>query len=115
MHRFDTIYWDAFSIGRRCQKDIFSEQILQVETYLYVFLLEAVCLCNSIISTLVSLVIGITYGAIAGYIGGKVDSFMMRIVDILYALPFMFLVILLMVMFGRHIILIFVAIGAINF
>ena len=64
-----------------------------------------------IISTLVSLATAI-YGAIAGYIGGKVDSFMMS--DILYALPFMFLVILLMVMFGRHIILIFVAIGAIN-
>ena len=67
-----------------------------------------------IVSTLVSLIIGITYGAIAGYLGGKVDAIMMRIVDILYALPFMFLVILLMVMFGRHIMLIFIAIGAIN-
>ncbi len=67
-----------------------------------------------LVSTFVSLVIGITWGATAGFIGGRVDRVMMRIVDILYALPFMFLVILLMVLFGRHIVLIFVAIGAIN-
>jgi len=67
-----------------------------------------------IVSTLVSLVIGIAWGATAGFIGGRVDRVMMRIVDILYALPFMFLVILLMVLFGRNILLIFVAIGAIN-
>jgi oligopeptide transport system permease protein len=73
-----------------------------------------ISLMVGIVATLVSLVIGISYGAIAGYIGGRVDQVMMRIVDILYALPFMFLVILLMVFFGRNIILIFVAIGAIN-
>ncbi|MEO8224258.1 MAG: ABC transporter permease subunit [Gammaproteobacteria bacterium] len=66
------------------------------------------------VSTLVSLVIGIAWGATAGFLGGRVDRVMMRIVDILYALPFMFLVILLMVLFGRNILLIFVAIGAIN-
>src|SRR5690606_6212527 len=66
------------------------------------------------VATLVSLVIGIAYGASAGYLGGRTDHVMMRIVDILYALPFMFLVILLMVFFGRHIVLIFVALGAIN-
>ena len=67
-----------------------------------------------IVSTLVSLVIGIAWGATAGFLGGRVDRVMMRMVDILYALPFMFLVILLMVLFGRNILLIFVAIGAIN-
>ncbi len=67
-----------------------------------------------IVATLVSLLIGINYGAIAGYFGGRVDAVMMRIVDILYAMPFMFFVILLMVFFGRNLILIFVAIGAIN-
>ena len=55
--------------------------------------------------------IGVTYGSIAGYMGGRVDNIMMRIVDIMYALPFMFLVIMLMVIFGRHIFLIFAAIG----
>jgi len=73
-----------------------------------------ISLLVGIVATLVSLLIGITYGAVSGYLGGRVDQVMMRIVDILYALPFMFLVILLMVFFGRNIVLIFVAIGAIN-
>jgi oligopeptide transport system permease protein len=73
-----------------------------------------ISLLVGIVATAVSLVIGVTYGAVAGYFGGRVDALMMRIVDILYALPFMFLVILLMVFFGRNILLIFVAIGAIN-
>ncbi len=73
-----------------------------------------ISLLVGMVATLVSLLIGITYGAVSGYLGGRVDQVMMRIVDILYALPFMFLVILLMVFFGRNIVLIFVAIGAIN-
>ncbi len=73
-----------------------------------------VSLLVGLVATLVSLAIGITYGAIAGYYGGTTDRVMMRIVDVIYALPFMFFVILLMVVFGRHIILIFVAIGAVN-
>ncbi len=63
------------------------------------------------VATFVSLIIGVTYGAIAGYMGGRIDNIMMRIVDIMYALPFMFLVIMLMVVFGQHIFLIFAAIG----
>jgi oligopeptide transport system permease protein len=66
------------------------------------------------VATIVSVIIGITYGAVAGFVGGKLDGFMMRIVDILYALPFMFFVILLTVFFGRNILLIFIAIGATN-
>jgi oligopeptide transport system permease protein len=73
-----------------------------------------ISLLVALVATAVSLVIGIAYGAIAGYVGGRLDQLMMRAVDILYALPFMFLVILLMVLFGRNIVLIFVAIGAIN-
>jgi oligopeptide transport system permease protein len=67
-----------------------------------------------LVATLVSVIIGVAWGAVAGYFGGRVDAVLMRAVDILYALPFMFLVILLMVLFGRHLVLIFVAIGAIN-
>jgi len=73
-----------------------------------------ISLMVGLVSTAVSLLIGVAYGAIAGYFGGRLDSVMMRIVDVLYALPFMFFVILLMVMFGRNIFLIFVAIGAVN-
>ncbi|MGB5210287.1 MAG: oligopeptide ABC transporter permease OppC [Gammaproteobacteria bacterium] len=73
-----------------------------------------ISLLVGLVATMVSLLIGIAYGATAGYVGGRVDHVMMRIVDILYAMPFMFFVILLMVLFGRNIVLIFVAIGAIN-
>jgi oligopeptide transport system permease protein len=73
-----------------------------------------ISLLVGIVATLVSLIIGVGYGATAGYYGGKTDRLMMRLVDIIYALPFMFFVILLMVVFGRHILLIFVAIGAVN-
>ncbi len=65
-------------------------------------------------ATLVALTIGVIYGAVAGYVGGKADAVMMRLVDIIYALPFTIFVILLMVFFGRNIILLFVAIGAVE-
>ena len=67
-----------------------------------------------ICATLVSLTIGVLYGALAGFIGGKTDATLMRIVDILYALPFTVFVILLMVVFGRNIVLLFAAIGAVE-
>lgn len=73
-----------------------------------------ISLLVGIIATSVSLLIGVTYGATAGFIGGRVDNVMMRFVDILYSLPFMFFVILLMVFFGRNIFLIFVALGAVE-
>jgi oligopeptide transport system permease protein len=73
-----------------------------------------VSLTIGILATAVSLVIGVTWGAIAGYFGGRVDNLMMRFVDVMYSLPFMFFVILLMVVFGRHIFLIFIAIGAVE-
>ena len=73
-----------------------------------------VSLLVGILATAVSLAIGVTWGAIAGYFGGRVDGLMMRFVDVMYSLPFMFFVILLMVVFGRHIFLIFIAIGAVE-
>ncbi len=73
-----------------------------------------VTLLVAIVASLVSLIIGVAYGAIAGYVGGRVDAVMMRFVDTLYAMPFIFFVILLMVVFERNFLLIFVAIGAIN-
>ncbi len=58
--------------------------------------------------------IGVVWGAVAGYAGGRIDGAMMRVVDVLYALPFLFFVILLVVVFGRKFVLIFVAIGAVE-
>jgi len=65
-------------------------------------------------AALVAMVLGIIWGTIAGWAGGRVDDVMMRIVDALYALPFMFIVILLMVVFGRSILLVFIGIGAVE-
>ena len=73
-----------------------------------------ISLAVGICATMVSLTIGVLWGAVAGYAGGKLDTVMMRIVDILYALPFTIFVILLMVFFGRNIILLFAAIGAVE-
>ena len=72
-----------------------------------------VSLAVGFVATLVSLVIGVAYGATAGYLGGRVDALMMRVVDILYSLPFIFFVIILMVLFDRNFFLLFVAIGAV--
>jgi oligopeptide transport system permease protein len=73
-----------------------------------------VSLSIGLVATLVSLVIGVAWGAVAGFVGGRVDAVMMRIVDILYALPFVFFVILLTVVFGRDVILMYIAIGAVS-
>ena len=73
-----------------------------------------VSLAVGIVATFVSLIIGVIYGATAGFVGGRVDALMMRAVDILYALPFLFFVIILMVIFNQNFILLFVAIGAVS-
>ncbi len=73
-----------------------------------------VSLTVGFIATAVALLVGVTYGAVAGYFGGRVDAVMMRLVDIFYALPFMIFIILLMVVFGRNLFLLFLAIGAVE-
>jgi oligopeptide transport system permease protein len=73
-----------------------------------------ISLAVGFIATAVALLIGVTWGATAGYVGGRVDAVMMRLVDILYALPFMIFIVLLMVVFGRNMLLLFLAIGAVE-
>jgi oligopeptide transport system permease protein len=78
-----------------------------------------ISLMVGLISTLVSLVIGISYGSTAGYVGGRLDDMMMRIVDVLYALPYMLIVIVLLAMFGgqsafSQLVLLFVSLGAVS-
>ena len=85
-------------------RDLFVRTLLGVQVTIIV----------ALVASAVSLVIGVLYGAVAGFAGGRVDAVMMRFVDTLYALPFIFFVILLMVAFERNFFLIFVAIGAVN-
>jgi len=73
-----------------------------------------ISLLVGLIATLVSLIIGVSYGAISGYAGGRLDEAMMRFVDILYSLPYIFLVILLLVFFSRSLIMLFVALGLVQ-
>ncbi len=73
-----------------------------------------ISLAVGIIATSVALVIGVAWGTVAGYVGGRTDAVMMRIVDALYALPFIIFIILLMVVFGKSILLLFLAIGAVE-
>jgi oligopeptide transport system permease protein len=70
-----------------------------------------ISLAIGLLASVMALLLGVTYGAVAGYLGGRVDNVMMRVVDILYSLPFIFFVILLVVFFGRSFVLIFIAIG----
>jgi oligopeptide transport system permease protein len=73
-----------------------------------------VSLAIGLITTLVAVLIGVVYGAVAGYVGGRTDQVMMRIVDVLYALPLFFAIIILVTVFGRNIFLVFLAIGAVE-
>lgn len=73
-----------------------------------------ISLAVGLLASFVALTIGVAYGAVAGYAGGRIDGVMMRFVEIVYALPFIFFVIVLVMVFGRHFILIFAAIGAVE-
>lgn len=73
-----------------------------------------ISLMVGIVGALISVVVGTLYGATAGYIGGRLDNFMMRTVDILMAIPFMFVLIIMLVVFGRSITMLFIGIGLIS-
>ena len=73
-----------------------------------------VSLAIGVMTTFIALLIGVAYGATAGYVGGRTDNLMMRFVDVLYALPLLFFIIILVTVFGRNIYLVFVAIGCVE-
>ncbi|MEO8225280.1 MAG: ABC transporter permease subunit, partial [Gammaproteobacteria bacterium] len=73
-----------------------------------------ISLTIGLLTTVVALLIGVTYGAVAGFVGGRTDGFMMRFVDVLYSLPLIFFIIILVTIFGRNIFLVFIAIGAVE-
>ncbi|WP_428647898.1 ABC transporter permease subunit [Roseibium sp.] len=78
------------------------------------FIAGRVSLTIGLLATFVAISIGVLYGATSGYLGGRIDQMMMRVVDILYSLPFIFFVIMLVVFFGRNFILMFIAVGAVE-
>lgn len=84
------------------------------DQFVRVFYGGRISLTIGLMTTLVALGIGVGYGAVAGFAGGRTDGFMMRFVDILYSLPLLFFIIILVTVFGRNIFLIFVAIGAVE-
>jgi oligopeptide transport system permease protein len=111
---FDSIDFDGVWSAPPSAQHWFGTDSLGRDLYVRTLVGGRISLAVGLVGTLVSLLIGVAYGAVAGYVGGRADTLMMRAVDILYALPFLFLVILLMLLFGRHLLLVFVAIGAIN-
>ena len=114
-HPFDEVYWDRIGAPPDfANAHWFGTDGNGRDLFVRTLYGARVSLAVGVAATLVSLVIGVAYGATAGFLGGKTDEVMMRVVDILYSLPFMFFVIILVVIFGRHIVLIFVALGAVE-
>ena len=115
-HPFDAIDWDHMAVPPggpnehwlgtdRLGRDLYVRTLAGVQISLQIGLL----------ATLVSLCIGVAFGATAGYLGGRIDNLMMRFVDILYSLPYIFIVIILSTLFDRgNILVLFLAIGAVG-
>jgi len=114
-HPYDEVYWEFIQHPPTAENSHwFGTDGNGRDLFVRTLYGARVSLMVGILATTVSLLIGVTWGATAGFIGGRVDSAMMRFVDVMYSLPFMFFVILLMVVFGRSIILIFIGIGAVE-
>ncbi len=114
LQRGEAVVFNQQTYRPSSARHILGTDILGRDLLVRIFYGGRVSLSVGLAATLVALTIGVIYGAIAGYYGGKLDSAMMRFVDVVYSLPFTIFVILLMVFFGRNIYLLFVAIGAVE-
>ena len=111
---YDSIDWNAVRVAPLSPGHFFGTDSVGRDLLARTLTGTRITLAVAIAAASVSLLIGVAWGAIAGWTGGRIDEAMMRFVDALYALPFMFVVILLMVVFGRSILLVFVGIGAVE-
>jgi oligopeptide transport system permease protein len=106
-----SIDWDSVRAGLFSDGHVLGTDDLGRDRLARLLVGTRITLSVALAAALVALVVGVAWGAVAGWVGGRTDEAMMRIVDGLYALPFMFVVILLMVVFGRSILLVFLGIG----
>ncbi len=114
-HTLEDLAWDAISQAPSfTDKRWFGTDDTGRDLWVSVWSGARVSLTIGLLTTLVSLSIGVTYGATAGFLGGRVDMAMMRFVDVLYALPLLFFIIILVTVFGRNIYLVFLAIGCVE-
>lgn len=114
-YRYNAVNWDYILIPPNFEKGFyFGTDINGRDLFTRTLAGGQVSLLVGLVASGVSLFIGVLYGSISGYLGGRVDAMMMRFVDILYAVPFMFFVLMLAAFFGRHMMIIFMAIGVVE-
>ena len=114
----ETIDWSVLgnveTMGKPSNVHFFGTDELGRDLFTRTALGARVSMMVGIIGSLIAVIVGTLYGAIAGYFGGRIDSFMMRLVDVVMSIPYMFVLILLLVVFGRSIILLFIGIGLVS-
>lgn len=114
-YAFDDTDWSAMHVGPSIENGhYFGTDSLGRDLFVRTLMGGQISLMVGLLGAIVAMIIGTLYGATSGFIGGRVDRLMMRVLEILYSFPFMFFVILLVTFFGRNILLIFLAIGAVS-